>query len=128
MVVRWVFTDPTIATPHTYTFEINPTEGGSPAYKKNVAYKNTAAPNGKTLIYEGRDEPASFTFSGTLLTQAHFIAFQTWFLKRHAIYITDDLGRTFAVYITSFDPKRARSAQNPWKHTYTCEAISLDWP
>lgn len=128
MVVRWQFTDPTGATPNTYVFEINPVEGGSPALKKNVIFKNTAAPDGKTLIFEGRDDPAVFSFSGTLLTQTHFETLETWFLKRHQIVITDDLGRTFSVYITSFDPKRVRSPHVPWKHTYVCEAISLDWP
>lgn len=126
MVVRWIFTDPTDSS--SYTFEINPNEGGSPTLKKNVLFKNTAAPNGKTLIYEGRDDPVTFSFSGTLLTQAQLEAFETWYLKRHQIVITDDLGRTFSVYITSFDPKRVRSAHIPWKHTYTVEAISLDWP
>lgn len=126
MVVRWIFTDAVV--PETYTFEINPNEGGSPTYKKNVIFKNTAAPNGKTLIFEGRDDPATFSFSGTLLSQAQYTAFQTWFLKRRQITITDDLSRSFSIYITSFDPKRVRAANNPWKHTYTCEAISLDWP
>lgn len=128
MVIRWTFTDPTGATPTTYLFEINPSDGGSPALKKNVIFKNTAAPDGKTLIYEGRDDPATFTFSGTLLTQTQYNAFQTWFLKRQQILLTDDLGRSYYIYITAFTPKRTRAANNPWKHTYTVEAMTLDWP
>lgn len=126
MVVKWKFND-TVAA-QIYTFEINPSDGGSPSYKKNITFKNTAAPNGRTLIFEGRDEPVTFSFSGTILTQTQFEAFETWFLKRRQIIVTDDLNRSYSVYITSFDPKRVRASTAPWKHTYTCEAISLDWP
>lgn len=125
-VVRWRFYDPLV--PETYIFDINPNEGGTPAFKKNVAYQNTAAPNGRTLMFEGRDEYQTFSFSGTILIEAHYNAFLYWWQKRHQIHVTDDLGRQFWIYITTFDPKRVRAAHHPWKHTYTCEATVVDWP
>lgn len=126
MVVRWSFHDPTI--PETYVLEINPNEGGSPEYKKTITYANTSAPDGKTLIFEGRDEVQTISFSGTLLTVTHLTALTNWFQKRHQILVTDDLSRQFWIYITSFSPKRERAAHSPYKHSYTVEATVLDWP
>lgn len=123
-VVKWSFYDGTT----TYTFEINPSDGGSPSRKKSITYKSTAAPDGKTLIFEGRDQPITVSFSGTLLTQAQYDAFETWFDKRQQVRITDDLGRQYWIYIESFDPKRVRARSHPWKHTYSIEATVLDWP
>ena len=92
-VVRWTFYDP--GSNETYTFHINPNEGGSPPYKKNFMYHTTAAPDGKTLIYQGRPEIQNLEFSGVILEQGHFDAFVTWWQKQNQIRITDDLGRTF---------------------------------
>lgn len=126
MTVKWKFDDLTDSS--TYTFEINPNEGGSPQYKKTIQTANTAAPDGKTLIFEGRDEAQQLTFSGTILSQAQYDAMVTWFNKRHQVRITDDLNRAYMVYITSFEPKRVRAVHYPYKHTYTVNYIVVDWP
>jgi len=125
-MAKWRFDDLTDST--SYVFEINPNEGGSPQYKKTIQTSNTAAPDGKTLIFEGRDEPQQLTFSGTILSQAQYDAMVTWFNKRHQIQITDDLSRQFMVYITGFEPKRVRAVHFPYKHTYTVTYTVLDWP
>lgn len=125
-VTKWTFYDAT--GPTTYTFAVNPKDGGSPTRRKNIQYKNTSAPDGKTLIFEGRDEPGVLSFSGVILQQAELEAFETWFDKRRQIRITDDLGRQYWVYITSFEPKRERAIHYPYKHSYTIEATILDWP
>ena len=124
-VVRWRFDDP--VTLESYTFEINPSEGGSPALKKNLSYVNTAAPDGRALAFEGRMNTQTSSFKGTILTEEHYQAMETWFNKRNQIYMTDDLGRTLSIYITDFEPQRVRSVQHPWKHTYTCSYFVLDW-
>lgn len=122
-VVRWIFTDPVLST--TYTFEINPNDGGSPTYKKNLTTVNTTAPAGAVLIFEGADQPMAGTFSGTILTQSQYHAMTTWFSKRYPITVTDDLGRTQTIYITGFNPKRQRSALYPYKHTYQVDYTVL---
>lgn len=122
-VVRWVFDDPVDLT--TYTFEINPTEGGRPAFKKHIQYQNTVAPGGAVLVFEGRDEPQVIEVTGTILTQSTYDAFVLWFNKRHQIFLTDDQGLQYTIYITEFTPKRVRSALYPWKHTYTLRATVL---
>lgn len=125
MVVRWTFTDN--ATAETYTFPINPNEGGTPPLEKTMTYTNTAAPNGRALAFEGRQKVREGSFSGTLLEETHYTAFETWYEKRNQITMTDDLGRSFEIYITKFDAKRVRAATVPWKHTYVVNYVIIDW-
>ncbi len=126
MVVRWSFHDPTV--PETYVLEINPNDGGTPSRKKTISYQNTSAPDGKALVFEGRDEVQTISFSGDILTVTHLTALTLWYEKRHQILVTDDLSRQFWIYINSLELKRERAAHSPYKHTYTIEAIILDWP
>lgn len=125
-VVRWRFDDPVDLT--SYTFAINPNEGGSPGFQKNFQYMTTAAEDGQTLVFEGRDQVQRIQFSGTLFTEAEHDAFVTWFNKRYQVQITDDLGREFSIVIESFIPKRVRARAFPWKHTYEVSAVVVDWP
>lgn len=125
-VVRWLFEDLTTATPATYTFEINPNEGGSLAYEKSIVTQTTSAFDGQVIVQEGQDKPLSSSFSGTILTEEGHDAMVDWFQRRHQIRVTDDLGRQMMIYITKFTPKRVRSALYPWKHTYTVDYIVLD--
>lgn len=126
MVVRWNFLDTTTST--TYEFAINPSNGGNPVYKKNIAQQNTVAPGGKTLLFEGADSPQELSWDGTVLTQAQHEMFITWFQKRHQVQLTDDLGRSFMIYITEYTPTRQRSIHYPYKFSYNMKAIVVDWP
>lgn len=125
MVVRWTFYDPIEV--ETYTFEINPNEGGSPSYKKTVGNQSTSAPDGKTLLFEGQDEVQTLQWSGVILTQAHYDKYVEWWQKRRQIRLTDDLGRQYWIYLTSFEPTRRRAATRPWKHDFNATATILDW-
>jgi hypothetical protein len=126
MVTRWTIYDPTNAT--TTAFEVNPSEGGTPARKKTITYQNTSAPNGKVIVFEGRDEPQAIKFSGTILYESQYTQFLNWFNTRHQVLLTDDLNRQYWIYITSFDATRQRAVQHPWKHSYNIEATIVDWP
>lgn len=123
-VVRWMFTDSVEST--NYEFDINPNDGGSPTYRKNVTTQVTTAPGGTPIIFEGQEEPKSGSFSGTILDLAQYQAMVLWFTKRYPIEMTDDLGREQSIYITGFDAKRVRSAMHPYKHSYTCSYIVLE--
>lgn len=125
-VVRWTIYDPISNT--TTAFEVNPSEGGTPSYKKTINYKSTSAPNGKVVVFEGRDEPLTIKFTGTILYQTQYTQFLTWYNNRHQVQVTDDLGRQFWIYFTSFDATRKRAIHHPWRHDYTVEAIVIDWP
>lgn len=124
MVVRWTLHDPTV--PETYTFHVNPNAGGTPGITKNLTTEVTAAPDGSAIIFEGRPEPQTLSFSGVILEQAHLDALMTWFQKEHQLRLTDDLGRQYWVYLKSFTPTRERARSHAWKHTYTAEATILD--
>ena len=125
MVVKWEFYDPIVL--ETYTFHINPNSGGSPAYRKNIAYQNTSAPDGKVLIFEGKDHPGEMEFSGVILEEAQLTAFQTWWQKRRQVRLTDDLGREYWIYITELETTRRWSLHYPWRHDYSVKATILDW-
>ena len=124
-VVKWVFEDP--VTLASTTFEINPNDGGSRSYEKNIGYSNTSAPDGKVIVFEGRDAPASIEFSGVLLTETQYDMFVEWWNKRYQVNVTDDLGREFSIIVEAFVPKRERARSHPWKHSYVCRATIVDW-
>jgi len=124
-LVKWTFVDD--ANSDSYVFAVNPNAGGTPKLEKNLTYVNTAAPNGRVLAFEGRDKQKEGKFSGTLRTQEEYEAFQTWYDKRVQIIMTDDLERTFNIYITGFDAERVRAATAPWKHNYTVTYVIIDW-
>lgn len=125
-VVRWIFTDLTDST--TATFEVNPNDGGTPSYEKNITQVSALAPGGKTLLFEGAKLTQNLEFSGIALTSTQLALIVTWFNKTHQIQLTDDLGRDMMIYITKFDAKRVRRASNPNYHTYTVTAVIVDWP
>lgn len=124
-VVKWTFTDPVTAA--SYTFDVNPREGGTPTYEKTMTYTNTAGGEGRVLAYEGRDKPLDAQFSGVILTEDQYDSMLEWFQVRNQIYLTDDLGRVFTIYITRFESKRVRARSHPWKHEYTCSYVIIDW-
>lgn len=121
----WTFTDP--VTMDTWDMEINPNQGGTPSYRKNITYRNPTAPDGKLLMFEGRDEPQQMRVDGVILTQALLDNLVVWYNKRYAVEVQDDLGRTFNIYITALEPSRERKRSHPYYHTYTLEYTILDW-
>jgi hypothetical protein len=126
MVVQWNFLDPVDNS--TTTFDVNPKEGGSLSLQKNITAQSTVAAGGGIILFEGNEPVQEITFSGTIRTQTQFDDLVAMFDKRHQIQLTDDLGRTFMILITKFDPKRVRAVATPWKHTYTVTATIVDWP
>jgi hypothetical protein len=124
--VPWHFTDP--ITAEVWTLPVNPAEGGTPKRNKRVDFQSTTAPDGKTIMFEGRDEVRTIELSGTILDQDQLETFQDWYDKRYQIQIEDDLGRTFWVYITSFEADRAWSVNHHWRHRYRMSMTVLDWP
>lgn len=122
-VQRWVFHDP--VANQSYTVAMNPLDQSGPTRTKTIGYSTSAGPGFTALIYEGRENPPEMTMSGTILTKDHYLAFESWYARRVPITITDDLSRVFTVYLKSFSPKRVRSAQYPWKHTFDLVAIVM---
>lgn len=122
-VVRWTFYDGT----NTYTFPVNPNEGGSPQRQRTLTELSPTAPQGRTIMFEGPEKVQSIDIKGTILEQIHFEAFNAWFDKRQQIRITDDLGRQFWVMFEDFKPTRARTVHWPWRHNYSATFKILSW-
>jgi hypothetical protein len=125
MVVKWTFIDP--STSDSATFEINPNDDGLPGLNKTITYQNTSAPGGRVLMMEGRDEPRQGQFSGVSLSQSQHEMFEEWFGRRNQVVMTDDLGRSFVIIITSYEPKRRWTRSHPWRHDYTVSYTIVDW-
>lgn len=117
--IPWVFED---LVDNTVEFmALNPNEGASPTFLKTLNKVQTTT--GRTLIQEGQDQPQAFRFSGAILTEAHYMFLLRAWEKRHLVRLTDDLGRTFTIYMETFEPSRIRSATYPWRHTYQASAM-----
>lgn len=123
MVNRWTLLDPVDSVEVEFPF--NPSEGGTPEYKKTINSVSTVAPNGKTIFYQGAGEPQVLEFSGVVLEQEHHDLFVTWAEKQRILILTDDLGREFQVVIESYSPQRVRRATRPWYHTYTMRCFVM---
>lgn len=125
--IAWVLSDPT--TLASYSFEVNPNSQQGPSYHKNFSYTSTAAPDGKTLVFEGMDQPLKIDVSGVLLTENQYTTLITWWNKRNQIQLTDDLGRSWFVIIESFEPKREKTSRNyPWRMTWSMSLTVVSWP
>lgn len=116
---RWSFYDPD--TGQLYEFDINPSEQDYQPFAKRILYTNTLPR--KSIIYEVQKDATTVGWSGTVLLQGQLAAFQSWFDNRAVVQLTDDLGRTFDIYITEFTPKRVRTRDFPWFHTYDMKAL-----
>lgn len=126
MVVKWEFYDP--VTTVTTQFDVNPNEGGSPNLEKSITSHSTVASGGITILFEGNQPVQQITFSGVTRTEQQYIDLTTIFGKNHQVQLTDDLGRTFMIFIDSFEPQRASKKPAPWRHTYTVTATIVNWP
>lgn len=121
--IAWLWEDQTDGT--VQKMPINPNEGASPTFAKSLTKQRSVAPGdqGNTLIFEGADQPTEFSFSGAILEQEHYEFLLKIWQKRHLVKLTDDLGRSFIIYLETFTPKRVRSATRPWRHTYDVSAV-----
>lgn len=120
--IPWVFEDPTEGT--VENMQINPNAGASPAFQKNLTKKTTTL--GRPLVQEGQDSVKQFDFSGVILTQSQYEFLYNAWDKRHPVRLTDDLDRTFTIYLESFTPTRQLSRTYPWKHEYQATSVILD--
>jgi hypothetical protein len=120
MVVKWIFEDASV--PETYTFAVNPVQNDF-SLQKSLIQQKTLAPDGQTILFEGRDEPRKFSFDGTLLEADQHDKFVEWFEKRRQIKVTDDLGAETLIYITNYTTQRGWRQSHPNRRTYTVDAV-----
>lgn len=122
LMSKWTLYDPVSA--FTYTFQINPNSEVLSA-AKTLTYEATAAPSQSLLLYEGSDQPSTLTLTGTLLSQDQYGAMLEFYGMRNQVLLTDDLNRLRWVYFSAFNPTRVRSAQYPYKMTFSISLYVL---
>lgn len=122
---RWRFIDPVDSS--EAIFRINPHDGGTPANERTITSVNTLVPGGRTINFEGDLLPDQITFSGVITDQYQLNLYTTWFDKLHQVVLIDDLGRSFFVMMSAFNPKRVRQGRNYWRHSFDATLIVVDW-
>ena len=127
-VERWRFINPANGT--FYQFPNNPREMSEVFPQRNITAMTTAALNGQPLLWEGAVAPWEWTFSGDILTRAHYEAMQTWFYTRSigTFQIRDHYGRVFNVSPLQFKPKPKTTVGMYWRSTYDCRVLVLGMP
>lgn len=123
MRTPWTLYNP--ATSVGYDWEVNPQTFKVTKVKKSINTDPTAA--GQRLYYEGRPQPVALSFSGVVLTEHQLQQLYAAADTRNQIMITDDLGRTYWFYITNLQVSRQLKRYNEWYHTFSVDAIVLDW-
>jgi len=126
---RWILVDPVPGGAGTWTFEVNPNDYTGPTRKKNITFSSCAGPDGNLLLAEGREQPVTIQFSGTLLTNTQWYELFAWMNVSHPVYLTTDLNEQLTIYITGLQFKRqARTGSNqryPWRHDFTVDAYLI---
>jgi hypothetical protein len=132
--MRCRFTNP--ANGSFYDFEINP-DGMEPLeQQRNV--ERTAPTSGVGFVrQQGSDSPAILTYTGKILSQDQRDQMQVYYnlSAGQTIHFRDWTGNVFQVLVTTFNPKRERTAKNPrggteaathyWSYTLSLEVISI---
>ena len=134
MRTAWKFYDP--VEDEEYFMPVNPnTDSSSVGVQKTTSYvssagsyySDTAENPGSyynvNLIYERADEIKKFNFSGIIYNSVEYYYLLYWANKKNFFELTDDINRTFEIYVTSFTIERLRSAKFPWKHRYNMETV-----
>lgn len=121
MTARWIFHDPVAV--ETYTVPINPNAMTSP-FPKTAKQTLPASPVDGRVRALSTPQPVEWQFSGVIRTQAHYDALLAWVRKQNPVEITDHLGRTFTVLLTTFDPQDQRTPLTT-KWTYTVKGYVL---
>lgn len=121
----WTLTDSSTGSPVVYSFEINPNDFTPPGRTANFKEEQVTAPNGNTILFQGRDSVKTGTMSGAVLTQQQYSDIQTWGNKWVPLTLTDDLGNSWDIVIRSLKWKRLKRANNPYRHDYTIEFTVL---
>lgn len=123
--VAWTMTDESTGTPVVYEFQINPNEFDPPNRRAQITATTTTAPNGITIVMQGRDQPRTGRMSGLVNTATQKNQLTSWFNKWYPIILTDDLGNDYEVIWQSVSWTRLRRAINPHRYDYTVDFMEL---
>jgi hypothetical protein len=123
-MAQWTLTDYSSGTPVVLTFDINPNKFSWPGRSSNIKADLTTAPNGTTILFQGRDKLRKATFEGLVNSQDFFTDLDTWKDKHYPLELADDQGNTFTILFEDWKWTRVKR-RNPWRFDYTASVIIL---
>lgn len=127
-IVRWVLLDK--RTGDTWTMYINPNEMTAPPALRTLNRVTPTRDSGgqigtpyavnRVMQFETSTTVQAWSWSGVILTEAHYNKLREWALRPGVIRVYDHLGRSFEVMIESYVPEEpaGRRLEN-WKMRYT---------
>ncbi len=121
--IRWKLTD--TAANETVTLPLNPNEMSTPTFLREVQY---FMGGGRAAgLDRGPSQPTSWTWSGVILTKAHYDLLLAWAQRGVYLRVEDHLGRMFGIIIESYEPiERLPTPAKPWRATYTMTCLLLE--
>lgn len=125
MHVAWQLIDNSTGTPVPYIFPYNPNEFEPPKRSANVTEQMAVAANGNPVIFQGRDNVKTGSFSGWMKGSANWTNFLTEMDKPYVLQLTDDLSNSWFILIKEFTPKRIRRHIEPNHYDYSVEFLVM---
>ena len=120
----WTLTDYSTGSAVTLTFEWNPNKFDPPGRQSNITSELTTAPNGQTILFQGRDKTRKAKFEGGVGSETFFNDLDTWKDKHYPLELTDDQGQTWTILIEDWKWTRLHR-RNRWRYDYTAQVIVL---
>lgn len=125
-MTRWSLYDP--STSETWTFPINPNKMTSPhpaksstIFARNVSQVDDST--GISRVFQQRQEPYEWSFSGVIRSQEHYEDFRDWARRVVRLRLTDHFGRVWSIRFDSVDMDEQKPTfRHPWRFTYTAKA------
>ena len=134
-MAKWEFYD--FVTDSTYTMELNPGQVDMGGVQKQISERAASSPTGKRIVFEGRRQPQTISFSGVIFNKDEYVRFEGLANKNYQVRLTDDLGREYWVYVTNFSPSRRKTsyaalageqaALGTWLCDYSIDCTIVDW-
>ena len=123
---QWKLTDYSTGSAVDFVFPVNPNEFSHPDKTAKVKNEQTVATSGSVVMFMGRNELPTMSFSGSIRTEQFYNDMKTWTDKWNPLVLTDDQGNTWSILITKYSPKRLRKANNQWRFNYSVEASVVE--
>jgi hypothetical protein len=124
-MAQWTLTDNSTGSSQTMTFTVNPNSATYPGRHATLTQNVSLAPAGGVILFQGRDQTRTMTFSGVVITEAFYNLLNTWMDKWYPLILTDDQGSEFDVIIESWEWTRVRRALRPWRFDYEARLLVI---
>lgn len=119
--VAWTLTDNSTGSPEVLLFPVNPNAFDLPNRQANITEEMSSAPNGSPIIFQGRDAVPKGQISGAIVGSTMKSDIETWAHKWYPLVLTDDIGNTYTIIITSLRWNRLKRYHQPHRYDYQIE-------